>query len=382
MAQESFSINLHFLKHLREKSGLTIEAIAEAVDAETEGDSELSTRQYQRIEKYGRTTKKTAAALAKVFGTSVNELEGGQSSDKSPWYVKSRDDLYGKLTLGHHEVIKEVSLEVNVGGGALNENGDVALEIIDNKLPIELKVIHHPDTDKTYTIEWAIRPAIINESGILWASLSRWQQLDWKQSMNNLLYNFTNKVIINGKSLVPLSSKVGFLISFDDFVNDRSHGKSSEKFDPRPFKMLTDKIPKNSERSEIVFDMPFPHGEWINEGSQFFPKDVDFRCSLTDWMEQNRSIHPFTIHPSMCPPGSLIIATGKSKRLTITRAWQDESGQAHQAPWPERQREKLADALESFFKKPSPLPIAIGELGPEHFPPLAPVRETEVSGNH
>ncbi|WP_157953578.1 helix-turn-helix domain-containing protein [Zobellella maritima] len=347
MAQESFPIIPHFLKHLREKSGLTIEAVAAAVDAEA--DFELSTRQYQRIEKHGKTSKKTAIALAKAFGTSVDELQGRLSIDKSPWYVKSRDELYGKLTIGYHEVITEVFRKVNIGGGALNNNGCVLLDINDKQLPISLKVTHHPHSYESYTSEWIIRPAIINESGILWTSLNKWQQLDWKQQINKLAYNFSNKVIINDEPLVPESSNVGFFVRFEYLVENEEQEE------------------EDKEEKHIT------NGEWVIEGTQFFQNDADFRCSLMVWLEDNRRLYPFPVHPPMCSPGVLGIYYGCSnKRLVITRAWLDESGQAHQAPWPELQREQLADALESFLKKTSPLPIAIGDLGPEHFPPLAP----------
>ncbi|MBR9830426.1 MAG: helix-turn-helix transcriptional regulator, partial [Oceanospirillales bacterium] len=195
MAQESFSINSHFLKHVREKSGLTIEKIADACD--------LSTRQFQRIEANGKSTRKSAVVLAKELGVSVEELQGLQPIDKSPWYVKNRDDFYGRLTIGYHEVINELFREVNVGGGALNNNGCVLFEVNDKQLPITLKVTLHPNTDEAYTSEWLIRPAIINESGILWAPLNQWQELDWKRQVDNLAYNLANKVIINDELLVP-----------------------------------------------------------------------------------------------------------------------------------------------------------------------------------
>lgn len=343
MAQESFSINSHFLKHVREKSGLTIEKIADICD--------LSTRQYQRIEANGKTTRKTAFELAKKIGISVKELQGIQPIDKSPWYVKSRDDFYGKLNIGYHEVIKEVCREVNIGGGALNKNGCILLDINDKQLPITLKVTLHPNTDEADTSEWLIRPAIINESGILWAPLNRWQQLDWKRQKSGLTYNLANKVIINDEPLVPESSKIGFLVRFESFVENEKQEEQSKE------------------------EKQFTNGKWVAEGTQFFQKDVDFRSSLTVWLEENLPFYPFPVHPPLCPPGALMILISCSKRLTITRAWLDGSGQELQVPWPELQREQLATALDAWLRKPVPLPIAIGEFGPESFPALAPDRK-------
>ncbi len=212
MSQESFLINFYYLKHLRVRSEQTIEEVAEKCG--------IASRQYQRIEKHGRTTKKTAIALANIFNVSVEELQNDQPIDKSPWFLKTQDDLYGKLVTGYEDVIAEVSRAVNVGGETLNNEGFVLLEINDNQLPISLKVTIHPGADNAYISEWLIRPAIISDTGIIWASLSEWQRLEWSRHLDKLSYDLAQKVIVNNRALVPHSSKIGFNVRFESLIKE------------------------------------------------------------------------------------------------------------------------------------------------------------------
>ncbi|MDX1751535.1 MAG: helix-turn-helix transcriptional regulator [Methylophaga sp.] len=350
MSQESFHINHNLLKHLRKNSGKNSKEVAD--------NCHICLRQYQRIEQTGKTTKKNALHIAKEFDVTLEMLQGRESYDKSPWFIKSRDAFYGRLTTGYEDTIAQVTDAINIGRGSLNNDHCILLDINDKELPYSLKITYHPGEYGSDTSEWLIRPAIINELGIHWVELDQWQRSEWESQIKRLSYSLANQVVINNKPLVPEASKVGFHVHFE---------RLSENGDD-----------SNAKENEGLYNEA-----WLSEGTQFFQKDVEFRSSLTVWMQENMEHYPFPVHPSLCAPGALtIFFSGSSKRFTVTRAWLDESGQAHQAPWPELQREQLADALESFLKKPSPLPIAIGELGPEHFPPLAPVRETEVSGNH
>jgi len=328
MAQESFSINPHYLKHLRQKAGLSTQELADA--------SCVTVRQYQRMECCGKTTRQKAVALAKKLKINIEELQNSQPTDQSPWYVQDMHELFGKLTPGYEEAIKHLCKTANVGNGKLNASGHVLLEIFDKQLPFYLKISIWQNSDDEYIKEWIIRPAIINESGIIWTPLNQWQRINWENQLRELKYSVASKVIINGEPLVPDSHLVGLIVHFE---------------------YLVDK-------------------QWSEQGAQFFTHDADFRSALSARMEANPRSDLFTAVPYTVP-GTLMILIGTSERLRITRAWLDESGRPQQAPWPALQREQLSKAINEWPSNRAPLPIAVGEFGSEYFPELTPTSETK-----
>ena len=91
LARPTFKIDQNRLRSLREESQLTQLTVAKQVhgilkkSAQTADATILSS--YQRIERTGKTSKATASALAKAFGTTLEILQGGDGPEDSADFV-------------------------------------------------------------------------------------------------------------------------------------------------------------------------------------------------------------------------------------------------------------------------------------------------------
>lgn len=118
MGRPSFKIDHRRLRSLREEKGLTQLALATEVGkrlstSKEQADATL-TSHYQRIERRGRTSRKTAAALADALGVSVPLLQGLEGPEPSDYLWRIKTALRRRLDQGAPAALVEALAAQNV----------------------------------------------------------------------------------------------------------------------------------------------------------------------------------------------------------------------------------------------------------------------------
>lgn len=98
----SFKLDKQRLRSLRKEKGLSLIELSNAISTQNptwgRGSSEATlTANYQRIEREGRTSRKTAEAIAKALDVSLAFLEGNEIPDSAD-YLKQIVKLIGELS--------------------------------------------------------------------------------------------------------------------------------------------------------------------------------------------------------------------------------------------------------------------------------------------
>jgi transcriptional regulator with XRE-family HTH domain len=319
MAQESISINKKFLKHLRKQKGEKQEA--------TSLSCHIGHRQYQNIEKNGRTTHKVLKSLAEHFGLSCDELINDRKVDDSLWYVASPYSLTGNIEQGHFKSIGEITERASSFSEAMNTR----LSIKNEKQSKEISLLINDDE-----FCWNLRPVRLNEKiGLLWNELTEWQQYVWNDSLNELLYSCVYEVYIDGKLLIPKNIKPQFMAQF-----------------------------KVIEDSKINY-----------KGYRIFNSDTELRVALSEWLDD--ITYPISTNRSQQGCLNIIYDCTKreSKSITISRVWIDNTGKIHRAPWPRANIDKVIKAITELKdgRRKWALPIGIGKSPKEqNIPSMTP----------
>jgi hypothetical protein len=289
VAQHSVQINKNLLKHLRSQKGET--------QSETANACFVGERQYQNIEKFGRTTSKVISSIAQHFMISKEELKNNVKEDNSLWFVTDPYQLAGHVEQGYYKVLEEIK---KLAKGV----PDIFSPKLDIRSYEQRKEIKISYDDNEYC--WTMRPLHLNKKiGLVWADLSEWQQIDWDYSIQELIYGYVYDVHIDGSPLIPSECSPQFFVEFIEV------GQSK------------------------IF----------NKGYRLFRTDAEFRVSLTKWVD---SIS-FPVLPTFFNKGCLSInydfSGDMTKAIKIRRVWLDEGGKRHNAPWPESNIEKVIEAI-------------------------------------
>tara|TARA_R110002167_G_scaffold137654_1_gene324739 strand:+ start:35532 stop:36569 length:1038 start_codon:yes stop_codon:yes gene_type:complete len=319
VAQESIFINKLLLKHLRIRKDKTQADIAEHCD--------VSHRQYQNIEKNGRTTLRVIQSLAQYLEISIDTLTTNKREDDSYWYVTNPYVLVGNIQQGFCKTIDDIK-------NTAKRRTDAIPSRLSIKNEREFKEITLNVAGDEYC--WNMRPILIDKNiGLLWAELTEWQKEIWEQSLKELLYGCVNDVYIDDKPLVPVNRKLLFIVHF----KEASHNKA------------------------------------IYKGYRLFNSNAVFRVALSDWLDNYNPIIP----PNRSDLGSLNItydfAGEVSKSISIYRVWLDENGKKHKAPWPNHNINEVLKAITETKngKRIWAIPIGIDEtLGNQNIPPMTP----------
>lgn len=301
MAQESFEINSHVLCYHRDKLGISQEQLA--------ADIGITPRQYQRIEKEGKTTRKQAEKLADIFGISLENLCQNLGPDNSLWFITSPEGQH-YLSNGYHQELSEIRKKAMPL--SLHHDG---LEVwIGNDEKNCKKVTIKSEQDEIKE-EWKFYPAKYNEgNGIFWRNLKYWEEGLWLYALNELLHDSSYHIFVDGQPLVPQDKNVEFTVSsvsarmsdFSDYHSETTHFESWEQLEIYLTDCLVDKA------SEIMdLEISSEYGELI----------ITY-TTITRYMN----------------------------KMTIIRTWMDEAGDRRQAPWPERHREATISSLEKAQK--------------------------------
>lgn len=307
MAQESAQLNKNLLKHLRNQKAETQAKTAEEVG--------LSDRQYQNIEKNGRTTLEKINAIAAHFDISTEKLMTNISEDNSLWYVTTPYSITPDVTQGYDKAIEDIKT-------LAKRNPDIfkqRLTITEGPQVQTISVTFH---EQEFT--WTIRPVELNEKiGLVWTELSDWQQDTWEITRDELLYGYVDDVYLNDNRLVPPNATAKFIVEF-----------------------------KECGQRKIIFT-----------GYRIFDSAAEFRVSLAQWL----NALPIFIEPRQYELGMLNMVYGftdeMTKTLCIYKVWINENGERMQAPWPVANIEKLISTMKDWKsgKRKWALPIAIGE---------------------
>jgi transcriptional regulator with XRE-family HTH domain len=319
MAQESISINKSLLKHLRKQKGEKQEVTAISCH--------IGHRQYQNIESYGRTTTKVIQSIAQHFDISTDELINDKKVDDSLWYVTNPHFLVGNIEQGHYKTIGDITKRANCFHSEMN----VRLSIKNKKQSKEITLFFNDDE-----FSWNLRPVRLDEKiGLLWDELTEWQQYVWNDSLDELLYACVYDVYIDGKPLTPKNIKPQFMVEFKEFGDNKVNDK----------------------------------------GYRIYNSDAEFRVSLSEWLDGLT----LTIPPTRSHKGNLNMiydfANDKSKSITISRIWLDDTGMMHRAPWPSANIDKVIKAITDLEdgRRRWALPIGIGEsLEEQNIPSMTP----------
>lgn len=118
MARPTFQIDAQRLRGLREEQGLTQQELSLAV-ARHIGTAERRTLEtlksdYQRIERTGRTSRKTATAIAAVLKTTVEQLQDGALPQPIDYHERLKRKLQVQLAAGGNTVLQRAL--VRAGG--------------------------------------------------------------------------------------------------------------------------------------------------------------------------------------------------------------------------------------------------------------------------
>jgi transcriptional regulator with XRE-family HTH domain len=319
MAQESISINKSLLKHLRKQKGEKQEITAILCH--------IGYRQYQNIEKDGRTTNKVIQSIALHFDTSADELINNKKVDDSLWYVTNPHFLVGNIEQGHYKAIGKITKKAN----CFHSEMSVRLSIKNEKQSKEITLFINDDE-----FCWNLRPVRLDKKiGLLWDELTEWQQYVWNDSLDELLYACVYEVYIDGKPLVPINITPQFMVVFKEVGDNKV----------------------------------------IDKGYRIFNADSEFRVSLSEWLDSLA----YPIPPTRSQKGSLNMIydfeNDKSKSITISRIWLDDTGMMHRAPWPSANIDKVIKAITDLEdgRRRWALPIGIGEsLEEQNIPSMTP----------
>ena len=327
MAQESIQINKILLKHLRNLAGENQTDTAYACN--------LSDRQYQNIESKGSTTSITISRIAEHFNITVDELMTNICADNSLWYVTRPYYIVGDVEQGYNKLLEEI----------MSKAKDLA-DIYSPKLAIKnSKQLKEITLSYNNNIEycWTMRPLLYNKKiGLVWTDLSEWQQDEWNDSFDKLIYGCVYDVHIDDSPLIPKECTSHFLVKFNEVT-----------------------------QSKIV-----------NKGYRLFDTDAEFRVSLTEWVDSNRFIIPSSNQYSGCLYIIYDFLGEMTKSINIFRVWIDEKGKRHQAPWPTSNIEKVIESItdRKDGQRKWAIPIGIGKpLCTEASPMIPEVTElTEI----
>lgn len=124
MARPSFSISPYRLKSLRKDAGLTQLQLARRVhgllNKGTEPSDATLVSDYQRIERTGRTSTKTAKALAEVLETTVATLQGEHPAEEPRHFIEQvHQQLRGQLDSGNNDSLAARYAQVVADGDDL-----------------------------------------------------------------------------------------------------------------------------------------------------------------------------------------------------------------------------------------------------------------------
>lgn len=325
MSQQSVQLNKNLLKHLRRNKRET--------QAETAEACQVTVRQYQNIEKYGRSTNEKIQLIAKHFDISPEDLCTNISADNSLWYITTPGLMDGEIAKGYYQAIEDIISQAKSHGYRYEPR----LSIIDGT---QVKKITISFFEQELT--WTMRPIeLIEKIGLVWAELSDWQKDSWKMTLDKLLYGCVGKVYLDGTPLVPEGSASKFIVEFTEYGQRKI----------------------------------------IETGYRIFNSSAEFRISFSEWLNTVSMFEPHRSSSGMFYM-NYDVKDEMTKAIFVYKVWENEQGEIKRAPWSAANIEDLIKTINDRNKgKFCPLPIGINEsFDGEELTPFEPnVTYTKVT---
>ena len=306
MAQESYEISPQKLAYYRDKAGLSQEQLSERAG--------LSRRQYQRIEREGRTTLQKARSLARVLGIDVDVLGDTSSPVLSDWFVITPEGKR-EFTKYYSDFFESIKCKAKIGISAHGSDCNIELHI-DNVSPVcKTVTVKFPLDGAGYV--WAFYPARFSpEDGVLWRKFTEWLEVFWEKDIKTLKLDACYHVFIDGQPVVPAESETYYCVEF--------------------FK------PVQKEDGSLVNEY---------QGYQLFENHYQLSCSFADWFTEGDGRYFEKACTVLGGEGKLLISYKGSRSLSpvdaliVSRVWVGGQGERKQAPWLSEHIKAVAESL-------------------------------------
>lgn len=193
------------LRHVRTRRGLTLKQVAECLRKNLEQTAESLTNMYERIERTGITSPRTAATLAAHLDVPVEQLLGASSDDGdigSWWFESSGDDGGGVMVQGRSRLSARLRAALESVSDHLATEG-LRFEAHVYSWPTEYRLTLTKRDGQEESVWWSVRPVKRTTSGISWLGFTDWERDHLKDWFLDFAFGLADRVHIDDDQVPP-----------------------------------------------------------------------------------------------------------------------------------------------------------------------------------
>lgn len=167
---------------------------------------------YERIERTGITSSRTAATLAAHLRVPVEHLQGTPSDDGyigSWWLESSGDDGGGVMLQGRSSLNSRLRAALESVGDHLATDG-LHFEAHVNSWPTEYRLALAERDRREESIWWSIRPVERTATGISWLAFTDWEREHFKEWFRDLAFGLADRVHLDGFQVPPNNATLAY----------------------------------------------------------------------------------------------------------------------------------------------------------------------------
>ena len=219
-------ISTKALRHFRTRRGWTLKQTAECLRKAPAQPIASLTNMYERIERTGITSPRTAGLLASHLRVTIDELQGAIKSEdvQGIWWLESRSDAGGGVLLPGLAAVqdrlltKTESSESRFIRGGMPIHAKVQMDSNEGRLTLS-----QPDVDDLpERFWWSLRLADRTETGISWIEFTKVELEHIRMLMLEQAYRLADTVDLEGAQIPPEGAALGYEVRRVDSDQSKS----------------------------------------------------------------------------------------------------------------------------------------------------------------